>query len=205
MRKSLRMKFIQRLKVGWISFAAVTILAGSLLASERMADPTDAAAEASTQATKAADPWGPCRFLLGDWVAIGGSGQPGEALSGSTSFAFDLENQVLVRRNRADYAPQPGDHQGISHQDLLILYLPLGETQPRAFYIDNEGHAINYQVTFPKDGAAVFESDASPKGPRYRLEYQLNADRTVTITFAIAMAGGDYQVYTTGSARRKQI
>ena len=199
------MKFSQRLKIGWVSFAAVPILAGSLLAWERMTIPTDAAAEASTQATKAADPWGPCRFLLGDWVAIGGSGQPGEALSGSTSFAFDLENQVLLRRNRADYAPKPGERRGISHQDLLILYLPSGETQLKAFYVDNEGHAINYNVTFPKDGAAVFESDAAPKGPRYRLEYQLNADRTLTITFAIAMAGGEYQVYTRGGARRKQI
>jgi len=115
----------------------------------------------------------------------------------------EIDDTQKVRRNRADYAPEPGERQGISHQDLLILYLPLGETKIKAFYIDNEGHAIDYGVTFPKDGAAVFESDASSKGPRYRLEYQLNAERTLTITFSIAMAGGDFQLYTVGGARRK--
>lgn len=81
--------------------------------------------------------------------------------------------------------------------------MPLGETQFRAFYIDNEGHDINYRVAFPKEGAVVFESDASPKTPRYRLEYQLNPDRTLTIIFSIAPPGGAYQVYTKGAARRK--
>ncbi|MBZ5497478.1 MAG: hypothetical protein LAP85_13840 [Acidobacteriia bacterium] len=163
----------------------------------------DQTARSDPQTSKVADPWGPCRFLLGDWVGVEGSGQPGEAISGSTSFAFDLGDKVLVRRNRADYAPKQGEKTGISHQDLLIIYLPLGETQLKAFYIDNEGHEITYRISFPKDGAAVFESDDSPKAPRYRLDYRLNPDRTLTITFSIAMPGSEFTVYTKGTARRK--
>lgn len=160
-------------------------------------------AGSTAPAAKAADPWAPCRFLLGDWVGVEGSGQPGQAISGGSTFTFDLGDTTMIRKNRADYAPKPGEKTGISHQDLLIIYLPLGETQFRAFYIDNEGHDINYRVAFPKEGAVVFESDASPKTPRYRLEYQLNPDRTLTIIFSIAPPGGALQVYTKGAARRK--
>jgi len=158
---------------------------------------------AGSQPAKAGDPWAPLRFLLGDWVASEGSGKPGEAISGATSFAFDLQNSVLVRKNRADYAPKPGEKAGISHQDLLLIYLRLGENQFRAFYIDNEGHDINYRIQCPKEGVAVFESESAQPGPRFRLEYQLNADRTLTITFSIAMPGGDFSVYTKGTAWRK--
>jgi hypothetical protein len=161
------------------------------------------AAGAGSQLVQSGDPWAPLRFLLGDWVATEGSGKPGEALSGATSFAFDVQNSVLVRKNRADYAPKPGEKTGLSHQDLLLVYRRLGETQFRAFYIDNEGHDINYRIQCPKEGVAVFESEASQSGPRFRLEYQLNTDRTLTITFSIAMPGSEFSVYTKGTARRK--
>ena len=152
---------------------------------------------------KAADPWAPCRFLLGDWVATEGSGQPGDAISGGSTFAFDLGDKVMIRRSFADYAPKPGEKKGTSHQDLLVIYQPLGERQFKAFYVDNEGHDITYRVTFPKEGLAVFESEASQKAPRFRLDYQLNSDRTLTITFSMAPPGGAYQVYTKGLARRR--
>jgi hypothetical protein len=155
------------------------------------------------QAGMAADPWESLRFLVGEWVGVEGTGQPGEAISGGTSFAFDLGDKILVRKNRADYAPKPGEQTGISHQDLLILYQLTGETEIRGFYVDNEGHAINYLVTSPGKGKAVFESAESKTGPRYRLDYELNADRALTITFSIAMPGTTYTVYTRGTAHRK--
>jgi hypothetical protein len=163
----------------------------------------DRGAGTKDQAAKTADPWADCRFLVGDWIAFEGSGKPGEAVSGGFSFAFDLGGAILVRRNRADYAPKEGEKAGLSHQDLLTMYRILGETRFRAFYIDNEGHAIDYLVTFPKEGQAVFESESSQKGPRYRLEHQLNADRSMTVTFSLAMPGGEFQVYAKGVARRK--
>ncbi len=160
-------------------------------------------AHQAVQAVKTADLWEPYRFLLGDWEAIEGSGQPGEATSGGFTMGLDLGDKVMVRKSRADYAPKPGEKSGISHQDMTIVYQVAGETQLRAFYIDDEGHAINYLVTSPKKGVAVFETDAAEHGPRFRLDYQQNPDRTLTITFSIAAPGGSYKVYTRGTARRK--
>jgi hypothetical protein len=162
-----------------------------------------AATAGSSQPGKGSDGWEPLRFLLGDWIAAESTGKPGEAISGDTSFTFDLQNSILVRKNRADFAPQPGEKTGLSHQDLLLIYRRLGESQFRAFYVDNEGHDIQYRVQFPKVGAAVFESETSQPGPRFRLEYVLNADRTLTVTFSMAMPGGEFSVYTKGTARRK--
>jgi hypothetical protein len=156
-----------------------------------------------TQAAKAADPWAPYRFMLGEWVSIEGSGQPGEAVSGGFTLAFDLGDKVLMRKSHADYAPKPGEKTGISHHDLTIVYQTAGEIQLRAFYVDDEGHAINYLVTSPNENAAVFETDAAEHGPRFRLEYQLNPERTLSIVFSIAAPGGSYKVYTKGTARRK--
>jgi len=183
----------------------VLIPAGQAFGRERIEDLTVDPSAGASQAAKPADPWAPCRFLLGDWVATEGTGQPGEAVSGITSFAFDLDNKIMVRRNRADYAPKPGEKTGISHRDLLLIYQLLGESQLRAFYVDNEGHAINYLVSFPKEGSVSFETEPAQKGPRFRLEYQLNADHTLTIIFSMAPPGGAFQVYTKGSARRKQV
>ena len=190
------MDILLKTRLATLSIAATLIVCW-------IASPQGRAPAPAAPAPKSADPWAPCRFLLGEWVAIGGSGQPGEAVSGSTTFTLDLLDKVLVRRNRADYAPKAGEKTGISHQDLLIIYLPLEEKQVKAFYVDNEGHEINYRVSFPKEGVAVFETDPALHGPRYRLEYLLNPDRTLTITFLVAPPGGDYKVYTKGDARKK--
>jgi len=160
-------------------------------------------APAGAQAAESKDPWASLRFLLGDWIGVEGAGQPGQAVSGGSTFSLDLGGKIMVRRNRADYAPKPGEKTGISHQDLLLIYEPFGQAHLRAFYVDNEGHDINYLVAAPHGGYVVFESDRSEKGPRYRLEYLLNPDRTLTITFSMAPPGAAFKVYTKGVARRK--
>jgi len=188
-----RSKFI----ITMISLAALWVLPARALGQQR---PSGAGA----QSAGTADPWASLRFMLGEWAAVEGSGQPGEAVSGVFTLAFDLGDKVLVRRNRADYAPKPGEEKGISHQDLMIVYRLAGEIRLRAFYVDDEGHAINYLVSSPKENVAVFETDAAEHGPRFRLDYQLNPDRTLSITFSIAPPGGSYKVYTKGTARRKR-
>jgi hypothetical protein len=190
------MKMVQAFKPALLALVVLVVCHAGFAGQGR-------AAGTDPQIAKTGDPWAACRFLLGDWVAVEGSGKPGEAISGAFSFTFDLGDRILVRRNRADFVPSPGEKTGRSHQDLLSIYMPAGEKQLRAFYLDNEGNTINYLVSFPKEGSAVFESDLSVKGPRFRLEHQLNADRTMTIVFSSAPPGGSYQVYTKGTARRK--
>jgi hypothetical protein len=188
------MKMPGKLAIAVISVTAFCMLQVGIPGQQRPAGAT---------AGKAADPWTPYRFMLGEWVAIEGSGQPGEAIAGGFTLAFDLGDKVLMRRSFADYAPKPGEKTGISHHDLMIVYPLAGETSLRAFYVDDEGHAINYLVSSPKENVAVFETDAAEHGPRFRLDYQMNPDRTLAITFSIAPPGGSYKVYTKGSARRK--
>ncbi len=155
------------------------------------------------QASKPPDAWARLSFLVGEWVGVG-TGAPGEAVGG-TSFAFDLDKEILVRKNWAKYPPKPGEKTGLSHQDLVIIYRSPGESSFRAIYFDNEGHVINYLVTFPqKPDAVVFETDPAQKGPRFRLTYELGADGPLKNVFLIAAPGEEFKVYAQGILKKKR-
>jgi len=162
-----------------------------------------AAGLAAAQVAKpASDPWASVRFLIGQWEGVG-SGAPGQA-SGGTAFALELNANILVRKNWSNFPPKPGETKGLNHEDLMIVY-PSGEAAGlRAIYFDMEGHVIQYTLVIPASpNAAVFESDAAQKGPRYRLTYSLAADGTLKNTFSIAMPGQDFKEYMTGSLKKK--
>jgi len=158
-------------------------------------------AVASAQGDKAPDPWARLRFLAGEWSdnqgAVGNA-----AASGKSSFAFDLNENILVRKNRVETAGKAGE-KGKTHEDLLIVY-PASAGQFMAIYFDNEGHRINYGVSFPATGTGVtFQSEGSEKSPRFRLAYAIQPDGAASVTFSIAPPGQEFKVYTTGVARKK--
>jgi len=155
----------------------------------------------AAKAAPAADSWEPLRFLAGTWEGKG-SGKPGEVLSGTCSFAFELGDTVLVRRNRAEIAPRSGDGGPLVHEDLLTLYREAGETGWRAIYFDNEGHTIHYAVTVPAAGQVVFESVGDSTAMRFRLTHTLLPDGTLSTEFALAPPGGEFKTYTKGVTRR---
>jgi hypothetical protein len=146
-----------------------------------------------------ADPFDGLAFLVGEWTATGGGGKPGQALGGGFSLQRDLGGAVLVRRNRAEYAPRPGQARGEVHDDLMVIYPEGGGL--RAVYFDSEGHVIRYAVT-AEAGRVTFESDPGP-GPRFRLVYQRQGENEVSIAFLIAPPGMDFQAYATGAAKRR--
>src|SRR5215831_7766048 len=149
-------------------------------------------------AAQAKDPWAPLSFLLGSWSGKG-SGKPGDVAAGTASFSFDLKKNVIVRKNRAEIAAKPGATDGSVHEDLLIIYQQPAGGHFKAIYFDDEGHVINYSVSFPdKQVGAVFESDAMGPGPRFRLTYTLAKNGDVETTFSIAPPGGDYKPYVSG-------
>ena len=157
---------------------------------------------ALAQNSQVDDPWAPFEFLIGNWSGSG-SGQPGEIVAGSTSFSFKLGQNILIRNNKAEYAPKPGEKSGAVHEDLMIVYRQTGESQFRAIYFDNEGHIINYRVTFPdKQHSVVFESDASDKAPRFRFVYEMEPDGQLSGEFLIAPPGGEFKTYTKGKVKR---
>lgn len=146
--------------------------------------------------------WDSWQFLLGEWTGKG-AGEPGQG-AGGFSFSLDLQGQVLVRRNHAEY-PATKERPAFSHDDLMVIYQePQKPTQ--AIYFDNERHVIHYTVEFSKDEKVVtFVSDLVPGTPRYRLSYTRTANNTVVIRFEIAPPGNpeSFSPYIEATAYRK--
>jgi hypothetical protein len=148
------------------------------------------------------DPWEPFQFLIGSWTSPASS-QPGQPVSGATTFSFDLDQQVIIRRSRAEFAPGPGEKEGQVHEDLLVIYRQPAEAGFRAIYFDNEGHTINYTVSFPaRQPAVVFESEANQTSPRARLVYEAVEPDTLSIEFFVAPPGGEFVSHVKGKVKR---
>lgn len=146
------------------------------------------------------DPWLRWRFLMGEWTDAG-TGDPGAGSGGST-FALELDGNILVRHNRADYPAMPG-RPPVAHRDLLIVYPGPSDSLFRASYFDNEGHVIQYRVLAPVvGGRLVFDSDGAEAGPRFRLTYEAQADGGIAVAFFTAPPGGELKRYVSGTLRR---
>jgi hypothetical protein len=164
---------------------------------------TASSALAAQAPAPASPPWTPLQFLVGTWEGVG-SGAPGEGRGGCT-FAFELDENILVRRNWAEYAPKPGETKGVSHQDLMIVYADPGDPRWKAIYFDMEGHVIHYVLQpAARPDQAVFETEPGTKGPRFRLSYEKEGDDRVMNIFSMAMPGQDFKEYTRGLLVKKQ-
>lgn len=86
---------------------------------------------------------GDLQFLIGEWEGIG-AGDPGSG-KGVFSFALDLQNKVIVRKNYAEYPPTAG-RPAVRHDDLIVIYLDRASNQFLANYFDSEGQQISYKV-----------------------------------------------------------
>jgi hypothetical protein len=147
-------------------------------------------AAAAPQSQPASDtPWKRLDFLMGKWTGIAIPGEtplgPGQ---GGFSFLPDLNRKIVIRRNQATY------DSGASHDDLMIVYLDAPADTPRAIYFDSEGHTIRYNLAFPKPETAVFESDGTQPGPKYRLTYWMEKGE-LNGKFEVAPPGSDYKQY----------
>lgn len=143
------------------------------------------------------------RFLIGEWEGVG-EGGPGSG-KGVFSFAFDLRNNVIVRKNYAEYPPT-ATGPAIRHDDLIVIYFDRASNQIQADYFDSEGQQINYKVTPSSDHEAVtFLSEASAFQPRYRLSYKKLKDGTLSGKFEIAPPGQPdaFKAYLEWTARKK--
>jgi hypothetical protein len=143
------------------------------------------------------------RFLLGEWAGEGSGSTPGQGV-GTFTFAYDLQNTVIVRRNHADY-PATDSKPAYAHDDLMVIYQAAPDTL-KAIYFDNEGHVINYNLSVSTDQrTAVFLSEPYPQSPRFRLSYNLSEGDKLSIQFDIAMPGGPdtFSPYIKASAHKK--
>ena len=143
------------------------------------------------------------RFLIGEWEGVG-EGGPG-AGKGLFSFAFDLQNRVVVRKNYAEY-PSTANRPAVRHDDLMVIYLDRASNRILANYFDSEGQQISYKVTLSSDHTTVtFLSEPSASQPRYRLSYRKLKGGTLSGKFEIAPPGQPdaFKTFLEWSAGRK--
>jgi hypothetical protein len=140
--------------------------------------------------------------LVGEWAGEG-SGSPGSG-AGTSSFQFDLQKQVLVRRSHSEYPASEGRPATV-HDDLMVIYPGTGE-ESRAIYFDNEGHVIEYSAKWSAGGDALtFLSKATAGAPQFRLEYKKIDAETLSVAFGMVPPGQDgaFKPYVSGRLKRK--
>jgi hypothetical protein len=145
----------------------------------------------------AGDPYSELRFLKGQWIADG----PAAAGGGHFEFFSDVQKNVLIRRNHAEY-PAANGRPAADHDDLMVIYREGGT---RAIYFDNEGHVIRYAVETGAPDAVTFVSEAASGAPRYRLSYKKLPDGRLGGKFEIAPPGRpeEFKTYLEWTAKRK--
>lgn len=145
--------------------------------------------------------WEAWKFLLGEWE--GENSNDPEQGKGLFSFSFELDENILVRRNRTTF-PDMHERQGYTHADLLIIYTEFNGMK-RAIYFDNEQHVIHYEVKVaPEQNKIILESDPVPSMPQFRFTYIGRGENSLEAKFEMAPPGaaGEYSVYLEGKARR---
>lgn len=95
---------------------------------------------------------------MGEWVGEG-SGQTGQG-AGTFSFKPDLDQKILVRKSHSEF-PASANKPEIIHADLMVVYPDYSGSPNKAIYFDNEGHTINYSITY-SDQLIVFTSEKVP-------------------------------------------
>lgn len=142
-------------------------------------------------------------FVLGDWIGEG-SGKPGEG-AGWFTFNKELDGNVLVRKNHTAFPAANGKPASV-HDDLLIVYLDNAGALTKAIYFDNEGHVINYAVSFNQtEKSLVFTGEIQKDMPRFRLTYKAIENNILNIDFEFAPPNQPeaFSKYISGQAHRK--
>ncbi len=140
--------------------------------------------------------WSNWSWLIGEWKGDG-SGQPGQG-GGIFSFKPDLDGKILVRKSKTDF-PASNNRPAFSHEDLMIVSLDYSGSATKAVYFDNEGHTINYSITYAEK-AIVLVSEKIPNVPVFRLTYSLLDDQKVNIKFEMSQDGEKFMTYLEGKS-----
>jgi hypothetical protein len=149
-------------------------------------------------AQQSSDTWEKWTWLTGNWVGEG-SGQPGQG-GGTFTFHFELNNNILVRRSHSEY-PAKDNKPKIIHDDLMIVYLDYTKNPAKAIYFDNEGHTINYSITY-SDKSIVLTSEKIPNVPVFRLSYSALDNGMINTKFEMSQDGETFMNYLEGKSKR---
>ena len=150
---------------------------------------------AAAQQNTAWDNWA---WLMGEWKGEG-SGTPGKG-GGTFSFAPDLDKKILMKKGHSEYPADEGKPKTV-HDDMLIVYPDYTGKPVKAIYFDNEGHTINYSITY-SDKTIILISDKLPHVPVFRLTYILVDKETVNTKFEMSLDGEKFTTYIEGDSKK---
>ena len=142
--------------------------------------------------------WKDWSWLMGEWKGEGG-GQPGQG-GGTFSFKTDLDGEILVRKSHSEY-PASGNRPATIHDDLMIVSLDYSGNPTKAVYFDNEGHTINYRISYGPN-AIVLTSEKIANVPVFRLTYSLLDSQMVNTKFEMSQDGDKFMTYVEGKSFR---
>lgn len=155
---------------------------------------------AQTPAATPVDPLAPLDFLLGTWSAKTDTAASSAGAQGTGNYTFrrDLNGHSLVRSGAYESCKGPSTFD-CTHRDQLIIFadpnaLAMHKSALLALYLDTEGHVIYYAISTPDAHTAIFNSQAAPSSPKFRLIYHLEGDGPKAIMsgkFQMAAAGSD--------------
>lgn len=153
------------------------------------------ASVSSGQQKSACDNW---NWLMGNWAGEGG-GQPGQG-GGKFSFSINLDSNIIVRKSHSEY-PATENKPAVKHDDLMVVYKDTAGNLSKAIYFDNEGHVINYTITYAAK-SIVLASEKIPGDPAFRLTYSLLDNEIVETKFEISPDGEKYVMYIQGKSKK---
>jgi len=142
--------------------------------------------------------WDKWNWLIGEWIGEG-SGQPGQG-GGTFSFVLELDKKILVRKSHSEY-PATENKPAVIHDDLMIIYLDITGNPSKAIYFDNEGHTINYTISY-SNKSIVLLSDKISNVPIFRLTYTLLDNETINTKFEMSQDGEKFMTYIEGKSKR---
>jgi hypothetical protein len=139
-------------------------------------------------------------WLMGEWVGEG-SGQPGSG-GGGFSFTQELDKKILVRKAHTEFPAAAGRPASV-HDDLMVVYLDYRSQPTKAIYFDNEGHTINYSISY-SDRSIILISEKIPNVPIFRLTYTFINDQSVNTKFEMSQDGEKFMTYIEGKSLKKK-
>jgi hypothetical protein len=142
--------------------------------------------------------WDQWSWLTGEWIGEG-SGKPGDG-GGTFSFKTDLDQNILVRKSHSEY-PATANKPQVIHDDLMVVYPDFSGNPAKAIYFDNEGHTINYSITY-SDKSIILTSDKIPNVPIFKLTYSLIDNETVNTKFEMSQDGVKFFTYIEGKSKK---
>jgi hypothetical protein len=89
----------------------------------------------------------------------------------------------------------------VIHNDLMVIYPEFSGSPSKAIYFDNEGHTINYTITYTEN-SIVLKSDKVSNIPVFRLTYSLLENEIVNTKFEMSRDGESFFTYIEGKSKK---